>query len=750
MRKGGKAEHGFQGSVTTPPRGSHAFPWTLACRVGEASNPGPGKFRQHRRGKRSAEASEQRAIRFRALEPQNAEFVDEFVPKDVAPGSSWVIWHANVQGLRSKTVQIEARIKLATKPPQVLCFNETFLDHSVGDVTITNFTLIARRDRRTGQGGGVCIYVANDVAVNVTPMQVSEAAERLWCMLHADKGPYLVCAWYRPGDAGQASIESCEKEHEKLSQEALGTLLVGDLNVHHIGWLGHSSETTSCGRRMQLAASQMGLRQIVRDPTRSVVQENGEIHQAHLLDVALTDIPGTKARVTPKIGDRKVVEVTLSLPVPETITTERYVWNFASADWERLQVMLQDADWTEVGNRDTDKGAEALSSQVLDIAEACITKKCVIERKSTHPWLNDNVLLAVAAKRDAEDTSLERQRAKECSRVVLCEHQKWADKVKEELRNIPRGSKAWWAREKQLQQQKQKCCSIPALKSSDGKWIRDSQGKADLLAKTLSSKYLLPEHSENEYTKLKPRQLEWIQNRSGLLTHEAAQDIMSNLHEDSATGPDAVPTRIIKRCSAALARPVYMLGMAILAAGHWPALYTQHWIVCLFKKKSVFDASNYRGVHMTAQFAKVLERFVGLVFLPTLACEISVGPNQFAYLKQRGARDALGYLVLSWLAAFREKASIALYMSDVSGAFDRVSSGKLVAKLRARGMPQDLLSIIASWLRKREAQVVVGGAKSKTMTLDNQVFQGTVWGLHCGMPFMRTQAMPLKHATSMK
>ena len=57
---------------------------------------------------------------------------------------------------------------------------------------------------------------------------------------------------------------------------------------------------------------------------------------------------------------------------------------------------------------------------------------------------------------------------------------------------------------------------------------------------------------------------------------------------------------------------------------------------------------------MTAQFAKVLVRFVGLVFLPTLACEISVGPNQFAYIKQRGARDALAYLFLSWLAALRE------------------------------------------------------------------------------------------------
>ena len=44
---------------------------------------------------------------------------------------------------------------------------------------------------------------------------------------------------------------------------------------------------------------------------------------------------------------------------------------------------------------------------------------------------------------------------------------------------------------------------------------------------------------------------------------------------------------------------------------------------------------------MTAQFAKVLERFIGLIFLPTLSSPQSIGQNQFAYTKKRGARDAV-------------------------------------------------------------------------------------------------------------
>jgi hypothetical protein len=227
---------------------------------------------------------------------------------------------------------------------------------------------------------------------------------------------------------------------------------------------------------------------------------------------------------------------------------------------------------------------------------------------------------------------------------------------------------------------------------------------------------------------VRDEQLDWLTDREALLHPDAARGIMEDLREDSATGPDRVPTRIIKRCAKALALPVYFLAVCILRRGHWPDLYTIHWVACLYKKKDVFNAKNYRGVHMTAQFAKVLERFIGLIFLPTLSSPQSIGQNQFAYTRHRGARDAIAYLVLSWLAAFREQGSVALYMSDVSGAFDRVSANRLLEKLQARGMPKDLLDVISSWLRKREAKVIVGGKESRPMSLEDMVFQGTVWG----------------------
>ena len=86
--------------------------------------------------------------------------------------------------------------------------------------------------------------------------------------------------------------------------------------------------------------------------------------------------------------------------------------------------------------------------------------------------------------------------------------------------------------------------------------------------------------------------------------------------------------------------------------------------------------------------------------------------------------------MLTWLLAFQKKARVALYCSDVSGAFDKVRTSRLLRKLRAKGMPEQLVCMIMFWLRERTGEVVVTGARSVQMLLSDMVFQGTVLGSH--------------------
>jgi hypothetical protein len=72
------------------------------------------------------------------------------------------------------------------------------------------------------------------------------------------------------------------------------------------------------------------------------------------------------------------------------------------------------------------------------------------------------------------------------------------------------------------------------------------------------------------------------------------------------------------------------------------------------------------------------------------------GQNQFAYTPKRGARDALAVMVMEWLWALNTRTKIALYCSDVSGAFDKVDAEILIAKLRAFGFHGRVVQLLCS------------------------------------------------------
>lgn len=216
--------------------------------------------------------------------------------------------------------------------------------------------------------------------------------------------------------------------------------------------------------------------------------------------------------------------------------------------------MLGRVEWATIIESSAEEGAEFLTKVTLRIAEKCIKKKTLVEQKSSHPWLNERVLATVTAMRTAAGTLEEGVKAAECSKVVLQEYDAWCKKVKKELLDMKPGSKAWWAKEKQLQQQRQKQCSIPALKDADCTWQLEPAGKANLLAKSFGDKFSLPAAETNAYSQVDDVSLNW--SDLPVLSVEAAEKTLRALSGDSATGPDVLPTRILKRCAQVLALPV--------------------------------------------------------------------------------------------------------------------------------------------------------------------------------------------------
>ena len=96
----------------------------------------------------------------------------------------------------------------------------------------------------------------------------------------------------------------------------------------------------------------------------------------------------------------------------------------------------------------------------------------------------------------------------------------------------------------------------------------------------------MPLSETNKYTETDDVMVKWNVDRSRTLAVEAVEKTLSKLVENSATGPDLLPARILKLCTKQLALPVFLLAMAILRSGEWPQTWGQHWVAAIYKKKT--------------------------------------------------------------------------------------------------------------------------------------------------------------------
>ena len=179
---------------------------------------------------------------------------------------------------------------------------------------------------------------------------------------------------------------------------------------------------------------------------------------------------------------------------------------------------------------------------------------------------------------------------------------------------------------------------------------------------------------------------------------------------DSATGPDHVPTRILKECAGELDVPLVKLARRIVSTGVWPSCWLLHWVCPLHKRLSRSDAKNYRGIQLTAQTSKAMERLLGKLFLLNLHASVQFEPRQYAYTPGRGARDALLTVILEWLVAFATGRKVILYCSDVAGAFDKVPADRLSNKHRRTidgGVADGGVGYLFYDIKVRNAQSVV-------------------------------------------
>ena len=272
-------------------------------------------------------------------------------------------------------------------------------------------------------------------------------------------------------------------------------------------------------------------------------------------------------------------------------------------------------------------------------------------------------------------------------------------------------------------EKKTKCSSIPPLRHGN-EWIDDSKAKADLFARTFQEKSKLPDDYVDCIYVGRP---DFDLGDVFALRTRYTRKMFKKLDINKATGPDHISAEILCKIADEIAWPFTFLCRRLLNEGCWPKIWRLHQICPLYKRKTAFHAGNYRGIHLTTILSKTAERIIGCPLIPFLQNKC-FGIHQWAFTPRLSARDLVTALMMSWILAVCCGSKIAAYLSDITGAFDRVARDYMLAKLYNAGVGTKYLNFLASYLQPRKAVVVVEGISSEEIEIANQMIQGAVLG----------------------
>ena len=189
----------------------------------------------------------------------------------------------------------------------------------------------------------------------------------------------------------------------------------------------------------------------------------------------------------------------------------------------------------------------------------------------------------------------------------------------------PERLKKLWRLNKLLPHKQTASSLSPPLKDSQGEWCRTAAEKANAFAKCWEVKaQLLPETVELPFFHTTPCLASWFPIRP-----RAIRRLLRKLRPDQATGPDGINALFLKKLAPLLSTPLAHLTRRFFHGGIWPDRWRKHHVAPIYKRGSVYQPGQYRGVHLTTALSKAVERAIGQQLIPFLTTR--------AYGKSSGA-----------------------------------------------------------------------------------------------------------------
>ena len=194
-----------------------------------------------------------------------------------------------------------------------------------------------------------------------------------------------------------------------------------------------------------------------------------------------------------------------------------------------------------------------------------------------------------------------------------------------------------------------------------------------------------------------------------------------------SSGPDQIPSWILKDFSHILCGPICSIFNASIAQAYVPPIWKSANIVTIPKVNPPAQENDLRPISLTPVLAKLLENFIynwlWNEYLP------HIDKSQFGSIPGSSTVLALIDLCHNWyFLTDSKKQALQVLLVDFSKAFDRINHVIIIDKLVRLGINRVIVNWIQAFLCHRKQRVKLGDTTSEWSFINGGVPQGTKLG----------------------
>ena len=375
--------------------------------------------------------------------------------------------------------------------------------------------------------------------------------------------------------------------------------------------------------------------------------------------------------------------------------------------------------------------------KILDGMQQFIPSKKLVTRPSDPSWWTPECTAAVRAKqlswkrfqRNPVQQNEDRYRlsSSNCAACIRQAKARESARLRRLLHSGSLPSKKWWSTVKKAGGEGRNT-SISIIRDDHGQEHSTAEDIAGCFGRFFSKKCCLEngDFDQADIPIFPPRCTSAL--NSVRFRPSTVRRLLRQLDPSKATGPDIVPSRVLKECAEVLAPPFSNLFSLCFRCGIQPTGWKIANVVPVYKKKARSETKNYRPVSLLSIASKVMEKIINTSIMNFLERENLLSAYQFGFRSGLGAADLLTALNREWLTSINTGGAVRVLAVHIAGAFDKVSHAGVLHKLSSYGVGGSLHRWLTDYLSNRTLQVVVGGATSQPFPVAAGVPQGSILG----------------------